>query len=153
MNKILVAVDGSDSSKRAAEKAAELALSLDSEVTLIHVHTETAKPPTDQFNEVASYLSAETLAEIMDQKEERIRNEKEKIVEEAAVFFDKKGIEINKEVLYGDPADVVCDYAEENGFDLIVLADKGQGKVKRFLLGSISDKVVRHANISVLIVK
>ncbi|MDZ7671916.1 MAG: universal stress protein [Halanaerobiales bacterium] len=48
---------------------------------------------------------------------------------------------------------MICEYAENNGFDIIVLADKGIGGVKRFFLGSISDKVLRHAKVSVLVVK
>jgi len=61
MKKILVAVDGSKSAQKAAQKGAELAESLEAEVTLIHVYKEAAQIPVNQFNEVASYLSAETL--------------------------------------------------------------------------------------------
>jgi len=40
-----------------------------------------------------------------------------------------------------------------NNFDLIIVADKGHGKVERFLLGSISDKIVRHSRRTVMVVK
>ena len=153
MKKILVAVDGSQSAKKAAERAAELAQDVKAEVTLIHVYTESAQIPVNQFNEVASYLSAETLESIMDQQEDTIKEKRQKIVDEDAKIFEEKGIKPEKVLLHGDPADVVCDYAEENNFDLIVVADKGHGKVERFLLGSISDKIVRHAKLSVMVVK
>ena len=153
MKKILVAVDGSKSAQNAARKAANLAEDLEAEVTLIHVYTETAQIPVNQFNEVASYLSAETLESIMEQQEDTIKEKRQKILDEDAVFFKEKGINPEKVLLHGDPADEVCEYAEENNFDLIVVADKGHGKVERFLLGSISDKIVRHAKISVMIVK
>lgn len=153
MKKILVAVDGSQKAQKAAQKAAELADKLEAEVTLIHVYTESARIPVNQFNEVASYLSAETLENIMEQQEDTIKEKMQKIVDEDAKFFEKRGLKPEKILLHGDPADVVCEYAEDNNFDLIIVADKGHGKVERFLLGSISDKIVRHAKISVMVVK
>lgn len=153
MKKILVAIDGSESAKKAAKKAADLAEDLEAEVTLIHVYTEKAQIPVNQFNEVSSYLSAETLENIMEEQEKTIRVKREKIVEDDAKFFEEKGIEVEKLVVHGDPADTVCEHAAENDFDLIVVADKGHGKVERFLLGSISDKIVRHAKTSVMVVK
>ncbi|CCU79911.1 universal stress protein [Halanaerobium saccharolyticum subsp. saccharolyticum DSM 6643] len=153
MKKILVAVDGSQSAQKAAKKAAELAESLEAEVTLIHVYTETAQVPVNQFNEVASYLSAETLENVMQQQEDTIKAKRQEILDQDAEFFKRKGIEPEKILVHGDPADEVCDYAEENDFDLIIVADKGHGKVERFLLGSISDKIVRHSKKTVMVVK
>ncbi|WP_257286673.1 universal stress protein [Halanaerobium congolense] len=76
------------------------------------------------------------------------------MVDEAVDFFKKRDVRIKKVVKIGDdPADEICDFAENNEIDMIVIADKGLGKVKRFLLGSISDKVVHHAQTSVLVVK
>lgn len=153
MKKILVAVDGSQSAQKAARKAAEIAESLKAEVTLIHVYTETAQIPVNQFNEVASYLSAETLENVMQQQEDTIKEKRQRILDQDAEFFEEKGINPEKILVHGDPADEVCDYAEENDFDLIIVADKGHGKVERFLLGSISDKIVRHSKKTVMVVK
>lgn len=153
MRKILIAVDGSDSAQKAAQKGAELADQLGAEATLIHVYAESAQIPVNQFNEVASYLSAETMEEIMEQQEDTIKERRQKILDEDAEYFEEKGLDVEKVLLHGDPADEVCDYAEKNNFDLIIVADKGHGKVERFLLGSISDKIVRHANKSVMVVK
>ncbi|MGM0500461.1 MAG: universal stress protein [Bacillota bacterium] len=153
MKKILVAVDGSQNAQKAAKKAAELAESLEAEVTLIHVYTETAQVPVNQFNEVASYLSAETLENVMQQQEDTIKAKRQEILDQDAEFFKDRGMNPEKILLHGDPADEVCDYAEENDFDLIIVADKGHGKVERFLLGSISDKIVRHSKKTVMVVK
>jgi nucleotide-binding universal stress UspA family protein len=68
-------------------------------------------------------------------------------------FFEKKGIETNKVLLHGEPGDAIYNFVEENNFDMIVIEDKGQGKVERFLLGSITEKIVHHAKTSVLVVK
>lgn len=153
MKKILVAVDGSKSSQKAAQRAAEIAEAMETDVTLIHVYTETAQIPVNQFNEVASYLSAETLENIMKDQEDTIIAKRQKILNQDAEIFEEKGVTPNKLLVHGDPADTVCEYAEENDFDLIIVADKGHGKVERFLLGSISDKIVRHSKKSVMVVK
>lgn len=126
MKKILIGVDGSDSSKKAAKKAAEL-FAYNAEITLINI-IETAV------------------------KEEHIKDHIQKNLEEEALYFKEKGLKVNIEIHYGNPAEMLCEIAEENNFDLIVLADKREG-IKRFLLGSTSEKVVRHAKTSVLIVK
>jgi nucleotide-binding universal stress UspA family protein len=53
----------------------------------------------------------------------------------------------------GDPADAILDVAEENGADLIVVGNKGMTGAKRFLLGSVPNKVSHHAPCSVLIIR
>jgi nucleotide-binding universal stress UspA family protein len=126
MKKILIGVDGSDNSKKAAKKAAEL-LDDDVEITLVNV-IETAV------------------------KEEHIRDHVQNNLEEESLYFKKKGLKVDIEIHYGHPAEMICEIAEKNNFDLIVLADKREG-IKRFFLGSTSDKVVRHAKTSVLIIK
>ncbi|RCW48811.1 MULTISPECIES: universal stress protein [unclassified Halanaerobium] len=150
MKKILVAVDGSESSKKAAQKGALIAESLGAEVTLINVISEAVTTP---LSGVSSSMPIETLQDLMEQKEQELKYNAEKILREDAQYFKERGVDVEKLIRYGNPADVICNYAEEKDFDMIVMADKGHGGVKRFLLGSISDKVVRHAQISVLVVK
>ncbi|MCK5636745.1 MAG: universal stress protein, partial [Thermoplasmatales archaeon] len=53
----------------------------------------------------------------------------------------------------GDPADEILITAKKQEANIIILGYKGYGKEGRFLLGSVTDKVVRHASISVLVVR
>ena len=53
----------------------------------------------------------------------------------------------------GDPADEILITAKKVNSDIIILGYKGYGKEGRFLLGSVTDKVVRHASVSVLVVR
>lgn len=148
MEKILVAVDGSEKSELAAQKAAELAKKIGAEVALIHVHHESAQVPVNEF-----YLSTDILETIMEKQDDAIKEHSEKIITKNSKFFEDQGVKVEEIIVHGDPADEVCDYAEQNDFDLIIVADKGQGKVERFLLGSTSNKIVRHSNVSVMVVK
>lgn len=149
MDKILVAVDGSESSKNAAKKASKIAASLDSKVTIMTVFDTS----TIELNEIQSYRPVKSIEELIEESKEKSKNKGEKILKESSVFFEERGVKTFNVIEYGDPADVICQYAEENKFSLIVVADKGLGGVKRFFLGSISDKVVRYAKTSVLVVK
>lgn len=126
MKKILVGVDGSEKSKKASQTAADL-INPESSVTLITVITEAIK-------------------------EDNIKERVKKVMNREARYFEEKGIEVKKEIHYGHPAEIICSFAAENDFDLIILADK-KDEEKRFLLGGTSDKVIRHAKTAVMVVK
>ena len=63
------------------------------------------------------------------------------------------GVEVETFAREGDPADAILDVAEERGADLIVVGNKGMTGAKRFLLGSVPNKVSHHAPCSVLIIR
>ena len=63
------------------------------------------------------------------------------------------GVEARTHARQGDPADAILDVAEEHGADLIVVGNKGMTGTKRFLLGSVPNKVSHHAPCSVLIIR
>lgn len=154
MKKILLAFDGSDKSKKAAQKTSELVTSNVTEVTILTVLKDIDSSTFyNTYSPMQSTLSTETMQEMIELKRKKAKETGREVIEEAADFFTEKGIDIEKYIRFGSPADIICEFAEKHNFDLIVLADKGTGGVKRFLLGSTSDKVVRHARTSVLVVK
>jgi nucleotide-binding universal stress UspA family protein len=71
----------------------------------------------------------------------------------AATPAREAGIDVNVYSRQGDPADAILDVAEERGADLIVVGNKGMTGAKRFLLGSVPNKVSHHAPCSVLIIR
>ena len=73
----------------------------------------------------------------------------EAVVEEARAA----GVRAEVHARQGDPADAILDVAEETGADLIVVGNKGMTGAKRFLLGSVPNKVSHHAPCSVLIIR
>jgi len=153
MNKILIAVDGSKRSLKAAQKASDLFKEKDAEITVISVLQEVKGTVYDVPHGTTSAMSTEKMQKLREERKEAAKEEGQKIVNKAAEYYEELGLEVTEIIKFGRPADVICDYAENNDFDMIVLADKGHGGVRRYLLGSISDKVVRHADISVLVVK
>ena len=72
---------------------------------------------------------------------------------EAAEAADAAGVAVRIHAREGDPADAILDVAEERGADLIVVGNKGMTGAKRFLLGSVPNKISHHAPCSVLIVR
>jgi nucleotide-binding universal stress UspA family protein len=152
MKKVLVAVDGSENSKKVAKEAANIAKCMLSEVTVIHIHDDSHKVPINQFEAISS-LSDDLLKRIKVEHNEKINESTDEIVNEAAKEFEEKGITPQKVVLKGDPANTICDYAEENGFDMIIVSDTGDRRVEKFLLGGTSEKIVRHAKTSVLVIR
>jgi 3-phenylpropionate/trans-cinnamate dioxygenase ferredoxin reductase component len=64
-----------------------------------------------------------------------------------------EGVEVKQVITEGDPADKICDVAETEGVDLIVVGNKGMSGARRFLLGSVPNKVAHYAKTNVLVAK
>jgi nucleotide-binding universal stress UspA family protein len=135
MRSIVVGYDGSETAKRALERAAELAEdgATVTVVSAVHVHAAAGRGggPIDP-----------------DEVSER-RHE----LAEAKTLLVEKGIEPNLVEGHGDPADVIANQAKEGGADLIVVGTRGRNVAARVLLGSVSTKVVHEAPCDVLVVR
>jgi nucleotide-binding universal stress UspA family protein len=129
ISKILVAFDGSKHAQRTLEHAVQLALKFDAAVTLLNV--------------------AETILPRM--KTDAAKSVGERILSDAAAQV--KELKVDKRVEVGHPAKTILDVAKKGNYDLIALGSRGLNPAKRFFMGSVSDKVSRHAHCSVLIVK
>ena len=89
--------------------------------------------------------------EQLDEHQRGLQAEGERIVADAAAALEVDGVETR--VLHGRPGDALCDFATEVGSAAIVLGSRGRGRLRRALLGSVSDFVVRNAPCPVLIVR
>ena len=81
------------------------------------------------------------------------REDVDATLRDAAERVEDAGVEVRTFAREGDPADAILDVAEERGADLIVVGNKGMTGAKRFLLGSVPNKVSHHAPCSVLIIR
>lgn len=139
MQKILVAHDGSKSSDKALKKAVELAMNLNASLTVLSVIPElylTELSEVDR-NRVLEALSRETTDAM-----ERIRKS-----------LSGKSMEVKTLIRQGDPAEKILETAQKMKVDLIVTGSHGRHGTKKFLLGSVSSKVVDYSKSPVLVVK
>jgi nucleotide-binding universal stress UspA family protein/predicted transcriptional regulator len=147
-HKILIAIDGSESSLRAADFAIQLATKEDSaRVILLNIlGISTAK-------QVASSI---ILAPTFGLKEyERYKREAKKWLDKIGKKFEEKGIQTIVEIVGGPvpAASSIVNYAENQNVDLIVVGTRGKSGIKKLLLGSVASSVVSHASSNVLVVK
>ncbi len=135
--KILLATDGSREAVLAATTAADLAKSHNSELHAVYV--EPAPPMIDQF---------------ADPGEARVGPESRRLLEEQVVRIEEAGGTVGEAHLrLGRPDEQIVRVGEQVGAGLIVIGSRGRGGLRRALMGSVSDSVVRHAHCPVLVVR
>jgi nucleotide-binding universal stress UspA family protein len=142
IDSMLVATDGSDTATKAVSEAADLAAG-----TGARVHVMTAYQPLR-----ARVASGKTVDPEVADWHLAEDSKADSILDEARAALRLRGVEAEAHARRGDPADAIIDLAEELGTDLIVVGNKGLSGARRFLLGSVPDKVSHHAPCSVLIV-
>jgi len=146
MKRLLIAYDGSEASKKAVELGIKSS-NKDDEIILLTVIP--AELSESSFTKML--LPTIDLSSIVKSGsfKERAMESLSKISEEVKSKISKVDISVES----GDPADEILLSAKKHMVDLIVLGYKGYGKEGRFLLGSVTDKVVRYAGVSVLVAR
>jgi len=145
--KIVVAIDGSPQSDKAAEEAVRLA-SISGDRFRSTVYAVFVLPPS-QESLVIDYLPDESgNAKRPDLKETKRRIFS--VVEKAA---NEAGVDLQTLTRFGDPADEILGVAEEMNADVIVIGSSGKGRLRRALHGSTSANVMQHCRCSVYVVR
>ncbi len=141
---IVVGTDGSETAGKAVQQATELARQVGASISLVSA-----------FEPVANQRLREESREVPKDLEWMVnpREDVEATLKEAAEEVDGAGVEVETYAREGDAADAILDVAEEQKADLIVVGNKGMTGAKRFLLGSVPNKVSHHAPCSVLIIR
>ena len=135
--RILLATDLSPASAGAASQAIELASALDANLLIVSV-IDPAFPG-----------ARGSVAERMDQR----RAARELAAQELVVRGRKAGVSVTFLVWEGEPGPAIVEAASAEGADMVVVGSHGRGRVGRFMLGSVSDHVIRNASAPVLIVR
>ncbi|MGQ9823378.1 MAG: universal stress protein [Desulfotomaculales bacterium] len=141
--KILVPIDGSDSANAALKHAVQLAEIVGAEITLFHVMHIPAQ--------VETYSGK--LGEAYYLMRERIKEYAEEILEKAKEEFASGKVAYSEKKAWGEPANEIIQEEKEGGYDLVVIGSRGLGEIKGWLLGSVSQRVVRHSKCPVLVVR
>jgi len=139
-SKIVVGVDGSEASLRAAEKAADLARSMNASLVLVSV----VPPPTVLLGELMT-------PEIVDPKP-LVDAANEALTRVAEKLRSEKGVEVATRVIVGEPAESIIEIAEDEKADLIVVGRRGLSRIERLFIGSVTKKVLERAHVDVLVV-
>jgi nucleotide-binding universal stress UspA family protein len=146
--KILLAIDGSDCSQAATQAVIAQFPHERAEVRVLHADDWPNRLPTS----LAFAEGPAAASDILDVRDER-RRLGEELVSRAGQQLQAAGFQTSTTVREGDPRHAILDVAAEWEADLIVLGSHGRKGLDRFLLGSVSESVVRHAPCSVEIVR
>jgi len=134
---ILVAVDGSESAKKAFEKSIYLAQKCSSKLDLVHVvQCELGGDSANTFEII-----------------EELKNNAKKMLEEYKTQAVNNDVIIQIMVIQGDPSQVIIELAKAKSYDLIIMGTRGRTAFQELLIGSVSQKVMHHASCPVMVVR
>jgi nucleotide-binding universal stress UspA family protein len=136
LTRILVAVDGSESAKKAFENAIYLAQKCNSKLDVIHV--------------VTCELGGDsaTIYELLDEAKIKAK----KMLEEYKIEASKNNIPLDIMITQGDAAKIIIELSKKSKYDLIIMGTRGRSAFEELLLGSVSLKVTHHAICPVMVV-
>jgi nucleotide-binding universal stress UspA family protein len=144
---ILIATDGSEDANNALNFMLRFPFPLNSKMTVLTVVTEIPMLPAELD------VLDEAQSEALNQANRRLVEDAEELAAREGERLRKDGWSGESMVCNGNPVDEILRVAGDVDADLIVLGSHGTGMAKRFMLGSVSDRVLEYAKCSVLIVK
>jgi len=141
--KILVPLDGSELSEQALNHVKEIIpVPATTEIVLLRVVDPLA----------TSYAGGTDAAiEVAVKIQERAEAEAAAYLKRLEGELKELGIPVKTVLTIGIPADVILDYARQNGVDLIIMSTHGRSGISRWLFGSVAEKIIRHSQVPVLI--
>jgi nucleotide-binding universal stress UspA family protein len=143
-SKIVVGTDGSETASEAVSQAAELAKISKSELNIVSAYepisqAQLREESRDVPGDVANAVNPREVVNVT--------------LDKASAIAKKAKVSVQTHPREGDPADAILDVAEEIKADLIIVGNKGMTGAKRFLLGSVPNKVSHHSPCSVMIIQ
>lgn len=138
IKKVLVLTDGSQNSRSALRYAVEICRNFDASLHLLSV-----------IEDMPSYATLEVGSEFISKVQEAIKSE----VVSCAGYCETSGITCDGEIRHGVPYEEIINYAKEIDVDLIVMATHGHSGLSHILLGSVAEKVMRHAPCPVMVTR
>jgi nucleotide-binding universal stress UspA family protein len=143
-NRIVVGTDGSETADEAVETAVELAKLSNAKLEIVSAYEPV---PQSRLKDEGQGIAGD-VSHIVNPREDV-----QFILDKAAAVAKKAKIDVVTHPREGEPADAILDVAEENDADLVMVGNKGMTGARRFLLGSVPNKISHHAPCDVWIVK
>jgi nucleotide-binding universal stress UspA family protein len=150
IKKILVPIDGSDLSFKAAAYAIHLAKLDNSKVTVLHVIEDIKQGGAIGLQ--AKYGKVSIVEAFRNVRRESSQQWIKKVEAEAR----KENVVLSGEVIDEDvssEAEAITEYAHKNGIDLIVIGSRGRSKLKRLVTGGVANSVINNAKTAVLVIR
>lgn len=163
--RILVPCDGSDLAQKAVfPHVVELGRHPDTEVVILRVipaptgrsgtaYRARAPGMTVALPENEEDARAAHHPIYKDQEIASAEDEARRSVAGAASVLREQGVNVSTEVLIGDPAEAIVDYAADRDVDLIVMCSHGRGGLSRWVFGSVTEKVLRGTTTPLLVIR
>ena len=149
---VLVAVDESNEAKHALAYATEIVAAVDGSITVVHVvdpvvYDEGGAEPITTLADAEQRLILENIEET----ERRGLD----VLENAVEFGEERDVDVDieGELLYGDPVTEIADYAESEGIDAIYVGHRGRSERAELMLGSVAKAIVERATVPVTVVR
>lgn len=142
MKRILVAVDGSEHSDKVLRRAREIGEKFNSEITILYVISTLR-------HQHPYVIDGKIEAEI----NKLLLEQGKRILEESLKVFEDYPSKVTTFLKCGDPATEIIEKSHKEKCDLIVMGNRGLNIISRAMLGSVSNKVLNHSEVSVLVVK
>jgi nucleotide-binding universal stress UspA family protein len=143
--RIVVGTDGSETASEAVRQAAEMARLSGSRLDVVSAYEPI---PRQRIQEESREAPGDVQYEFTEREDVNLT------LDNALAGARRAGVEdVQTHAKEGDPADAIIDVAEEINADLIVVGNKGMTGARRFLLGSVPNKVSHHAPCSVIIIR
>lgn len=156
MNKILVPVDGSNASISAVKKAIEIGKKYNSHIKLISVVKSTENRRNTRNENLWSAVDGSIITKSVE-LEMKLENtyveNAQTLLNQIVTKLDFSGTKVEKEILMGEPFEKIIETANNGNYDLIVMGNRGFSKVKRFFVGSVTQKVISEAPCPVLVIR
>jgi len=143
-DRIVVGTDGSETATEAVKTAVELAKLSKAKLEIVSAYEPV---PQSRLREEGEGISGDVAHTVNPREDVQL------VLDRAASEAKKAKVDVVTHPREGDPADAILDVAEENNADLVMVGNKGMTGARRFLLGSVPNKVSHHAPCSVMIIR
>jgi nucleotide-binding universal stress UspA family protein len=143
-DRIVVGTDGSATAAEAVKEAVELAKVAKARLEIVSAYEPV---PQSRLREEGEGISGDVAYSVNPREDVQL------VLDKAAGEAKKAKVDVVTHPREGDPADAILDVAEENNADLVIVGNKGMTGARRFLLGSVPNKISHHAPCDVWIVK
>jgi nucleotide-binding universal stress UspA family protein len=143
-NRIVVGTDGSETAAEAVNEAVELTKLSKGQLQIVSAFEPV---PQSRLKDEGEGISGDVAYSVNPREDVNL------VLDKAAAEAKKKKVDVVTHAREGDPADAILDVAEETNADLVIVGNKGMTGAKRFLLGSVPNKISHHSPCDVWIVK